>query len=83
MSLQCLNLIECDPLEISSLSPWYKWTTKQTIVLIIHLFHCYMSYHRYAEDTASALLYLTLEAAGVRNTSADHAASHVGKNFHH
>lgn len=34
---------------------------------------------RYAENTASALLYLTLEAAGVRSTSADHAASHVGK----
>lgn len=39
---------------------------------------------RYAEDTSSALLYLTLEAAGVRNTAADHAASHIGdlnKNF--
>ncbi|KAG0627828.1 hypothetical protein M758_2G231000 [Ceratodon purpureus] len=34
---------------------------------------------RYAEDTASSLLYLTLEASGVRNTSADHAASHIGK----
>jgi NADH dehydrogenase [ubiquinone] 1 alpha subcomplex assembly factor 6 len=34
---------------------------------------------RYAENTASALLYLTLEAAGVRSTPADHAASHVGK----
>lgn len=52
-------------------------------MLIIHLFICYVSHHRYAEDTASALLYLTLEAAGVRNTSADHAASHIGKKFHH
>ncbi|KAL2635446.1 hypothetical protein R1flu_006925 [Riccia fluitans] len=34
---------------------------------------------RYAENTASVLLYLTLEAAGIRNTSADHAASHIGK----
>ncbi|KAH7421233.1 hypothetical protein KP509_13G047200 [Ceratopteris richardii] len=34
---------------------------------------------KYAENTASAILYLTLEAAGVRSTSADHAASHVGK----
>ncbi|EFJ10729.1 hypothetical protein SELMODRAFT_127608 [Selaginella moellendorffii] len=34
---------------------------------------------RYAESTASALLYLTLEAAGVRSTKADHAASHTGK----
>ena len=34
---------------------------------------------KYAENTASALLYLTLEAAGIRSTSADHAASHVGK----
>lgn len=34
---------------------------------------------KYAENTASALLCLTLEAAGIRSTSADHAASHVGK----
>eukprot|EP00250_Pteridium_aquilinum_P014530 c22046_g1_i1 orf=225-1112(+) len=34
---------------------------------------------KYSENTASALLYLTLEAAGIRLTSADHAASHVGK----
>lgn len=34
---------------------------------------------QYAESTASALLYLTLEAAGIRTTAADHAASHIGK----
>lgn len=34
---------------------------------------------KYAESTASALLYLTLEAAGIRSMSADHAASHIGK----
>ncbi|KAG6553222.1 hypothetical protein Mapa_004956 [Marchantia paleacea] len=34
---------------------------------------------RYAENTASVLLYLTLEAAGIRSTAADHAASHIGK----
>lgn len=33
----------------------------------------------YAENTASALLYLSLEAANVRSLSADHAASHIGK----
>eukprot|EP00850_Spirogloea_muscicola_P003337 SM000013S26506 [mRNA] locus=s13:764047:765020:- [translate_table: standard] len=33
----------------------------------------------YAESTASSLLYLTLQAAGVASTHADHAASHVGK----
>lgn len=33
---------------------------------------------RYAENTASVLLYLTLEAAGIRTTVADHAASHIG-----
>ena len=32
----------------------------------------------YAENTASALLYLTLESCGVKNVNADHAASHVG-----
>ncbi|KAJ3158118.1 NADH dehydrogenase (ubiquinone) complex I, assembly factor 6 [Geranomyces michiganensis] len=34
---------------------------------------------RYAENTASALLYLQLEALGLQNPQADHAASHVGK----
>ncbi|GAQ80247.1 hypothetical protein KFL_000490370 [Klebsormidium nitens] len=33
----------------------------------------------YAESTASGILYLTLEAAGIKNTEADHAASHIGK----
>ncbi|XP_026561731.1 NADH dehydrogenase (ubiquinone) complex I, assembly factor 6 isoform X2 [Pseudonaja textilis] len=33
----------------------------------------------YAENTQSALLYLTLETLGVRNIHADHAASHIGK----
>jgi NADH dehydrogenase [ubiquinone] 1 alpha subcomplex assembly factor 6 len=31
------------------------------------------------ENTASSLLYLCLEAAGVRNSTADHAAGHIGK----
>ncbi|KAH6781467.1 Terpenoid synthases superfamily protein [Perilla frutescens var. frutescens] len=34
---------------------------------------------RYAEDTMSTILYSTLEAGGIRSTSADHAASHIGK----
>ncbi|KAJ3178291.1 hypothetical protein HDU87_003603 [Geranomyces variabilis] len=34
---------------------------------------------KYAENTASALLYLQLEALGLQNPQADHAASHVGK----
>lgn len=34
---------------------------------------------QYAEDTASSLIYLTLEAQGIRNLNADHAASHIGK----
>ncbi|XP_065524697.1 NADH dehydrogenase (ubiquinone) complex I, assembly factor 6 isoform X2 [Lathamus discolor] len=34
---------------------------------------------KYAENTQSALLYLTLEMLGVRNVNADHAASHIGK----
>ncbi|KAJ4790991.1 hypothetical protein LUZ62_042237 [Rhynchospora pubera] len=34
---------------------------------------------KYAEDTQSTLLYLTLQATGVQSTVADHAASHVGK----
>ena len=33
---------------------------------------------KYAEDTASTLLYMTLQAGGIRSTAVDHA-SHVGK----
>ncbi|CAM2106864.1 NADH dehydrogenase (ubiquinone) complex I, assembly factor 6 isoform X1 [Caretta caretta] len=33
----------------------------------------------YADNTHSALLYLTLEMLGVRDIHADHAASHIGK----
>eukprot|EP01116_Phalansterium_solitarium_P002382 TRINITY_DN12376_c0_g1_i1.p1 TRINITY_DN12376_c0_g1~~TRINITY_DN12376_c0_g1_i1.p1 ORF type:complete len:327 (+),score=63.32 TRINITY_DN12376_c0_g1_i1:122-1102(+) len=33
----------------------------------------------YAEDTASAMLYLSLECLGVKNLHADHVASHIGK----
>ncbi|XP_025003816.1 NADH dehydrogenase (ubiquinone) complex I, assembly factor 6 isoform X3 [Gallus gallus] len=33
----------------------------------------------YAENTQSALFYLTLEMLGVRDVHADHAASHIGK----
>lgn len=34
---------------------------------------------KYAEDTASTILYMTLQAGGIRSTAADHAASHIGK----
>ena len=34
---------------------------------------------RYAEDTVSTMLYLTLQAGGIKSTAADHAASHIGK----
>ncbi|GAB4857039.1 hypothetical protein Ancab_014949 [Ancistrocladus abbreviatus] len=34
---------------------------------------------QYAEDTQSTILYMTLQAGGVRSTAADHAASHIGK----
>eukprot|EP00731_Ephydatia_muelleri_P027125 Em0018g1225a len=33
----------------------------------------------YSENTFSSLLYLTLEAMGVRSVAADHACSHLGK----
>jgi NADH dehydrogenase [ubiquinone] 1 alpha subcomplex assembly factor 6 len=33
----------------------------------------------YGEQTASSLLYLTLELLDVRDVTADHAASHIGK----
>jgi len=32
----------------------------------------------YAESTASQLLYMQLQCAGVVNVHADHAASHIG-----
>lgn len=34
---------------------------------------------KYAEDTVSTLLYMTLQAGGIRSIAADHAASHAGK----
>lgn len=34
---------------------------------------------KYCENTLSALLYLHLDSLGVKNTMADHAASHLGK----
>ncbi|CAL9164204.1 unnamed protein product [Musa hybrid cultivar] len=34
---------------------------------------------QYAEDTTSTMLYMTLQAGGICSTSADHAASHIGK----
>ncbi|XP_030538112.1 NADH dehydrogenase (ubiquinone) complex I, assembly factor 6-like [Rhodamnia argentea] len=34
---------------------------------------------KYAEDTASTILYMTLQSGGIRSTAADHAASHIGK----
>ncbi|KAL3499517.1 hypothetical protein ACH5RR_038610 [Cinchona calisaya] len=34
---------------------------------------------QYAEDTASTILYTTLQAGGITSTAADHAASHIGK----
>jgi len=33
----------------------------------------------YSEETASSLLYLSLEACGLRNHESEHAASHIGK----
>jgi len=32
----------------------------------------------YAENTSGSLNYLTLETLGIRDTNADHAASHLG-----
>lgn len=34
---------------------------------------------KYAENTASILLYLELQMMGITDVHADHAASHVGK----
>lgn len=34
---------------------------------------------KYSEDTSSTLLYTTLQAGGITSTTADHAASHIGK----
>uniref|UniRef100_A0A8V5FIL8 NADH dehydrogenase (ubiquinone) complex I, assembly factor 6 n=1 Tax=Melopsittacus undulatus TaxID=13146 RepID=A0A8V5FIL8_MELUD len=42
-------------------------------------YHNIQELEKYAENTQSALLYLTLEMLGVRDVHADHAASHIGK----
>ncbi|CAL5407915.1 unnamed protein product [Camellia sinensis] len=33
----------------------------------------------YTEDTVSTILYMTLQAGGIKSTAVDHAASHIGK----
>lgn len=42
-------------------------------------FQTMQSLEDFAEDTQSQLAYLQLQAAGVQNNDADHAASHLGK----
>nr|XP_023961036.1 NADH dehydrogenase (ubiquinone) complex I, assembly factor 6 isoform X1 [Chrysemys picta bellii] len=42
-------------------------------------YHNIQELETYADNTHSALLYLTLEMLGVRDIHADHAASHIGK----
>ncbi|KAJ7952464.1 NADH dehydrogenase (Ubiquinone) complex I, assembly factor 6 [Quillaja saponaria] len=34
---------------------------------------------KYAEGSISTILYMTLQAGGIRSTAANHAASHIGK----
>ncbi|KAF5947359.1 hypothetical protein HYC85_013316 [Camellia sinensis] len=34
---------------------------------------------QYAENTVSTILYMILQAGGIKSTAADHAASHIGK----
>ncbi|PKA63986.1 Protein farnesyltransferase/geranylgeranyltransferase type-1 subunit alpha [Apostasia shenzhenica] len=40
---------------------------------------CTSDLEKYAEDTQSTILYMTLQAGGIQSTAADHAASHIGK----
>ncbi|XP_072013524.1 NADH dehydrogenase (ubiquinone) complex I, assembly factor 6-like [Amphiura filiformis] len=42
-------------------------------------FHTVEEIESYAENTSSSLLYLTLEALGIKDVNADHAASHIGR----
>ncbi|KAJ3090107.1 NADH dehydrogenase (ubiquinone) complex I, assembly factor 6 [Quaeritorhiza haematococci] len=44
-----------------------------------HQFYTMADLERYAENTASSLLYLQLEAMGLKDVHADHAATHAGK----
>ncbi|CAN1333299.1 NADH dehydrogenase (ubiquinone) complex I, assembly factor 6 [Linum perenne] len=41
--------------------------------------HSISELEKYAEDTVSTLLYMTLQSGGISSTAADHAASHIGK----
>ncbi|RUP13081.1 hypothetical protein BC936DRAFT_139762 [Jimgerdemannia flammicorona] len=68
-------------LETTTLSPlWFKRIiAERESILDDPQYMTIVDVERYAENTASALLYLQLESMGVREVSADHAASHLGK----
>ncbi|KAJ3201814.1 hypothetical protein HDU67_001045 [Dinochytrium kinnereticum] len=42
-------------------------------------YHTIAELEKYGENTASSLLYLQLESAGIKSTKIDHLASHIGK----
>eukprot|EP00002_Diphylleia_rotans_P002450 TRINITY_DN11546_c0_g1_i2.p1 TRINITY_DN11546_c0_g1~~TRINITY_DN11546_c0_g1_i2.p1 ORF type:complete len:325 (+),score=55.76 TRINITY_DN11546_c0_g1_i2:66-1040(+) len=44
-----------------------------------HVYHGLSDIEDFAEGTHSTVLYLTLQAMGVNDVNADHAASHIGK----
>ncbi|KAI9000184.1 Squalene/phytoene synthase [Gaertneriomyces semiglobifer] len=74
-----LLLAQC--LESSNLShSWFKRILKERENnLSDPQYPSLKALEQYAENTASSILYLELEALGLHDHNADHAASHVGK----
>ncbi|KAJ3104753.1 hypothetical protein HDU97_008932 [Phlyctochytrium planicorne] len=68
-------------LEYTELSQsWFKRVLKEREQdLDDQPYHTIADLEKYGENTASALLYLQLEASGIRSTQIDHLASHIGK----
>ncbi|KAL6051692.1 NADH dehydrogenase (ubiquinone) complex I, assembly factor 6 [Balamuthia mandrillaris] len=60
---------------------WFKRTLDKRLSDLASgsVIHSMTAMESFAEDTASSLLYLSLESLDVRNIQADHAASHIGK----
>ncbi|ELR18356.1 phytoene synthase family protein, putative [Acanthamoeba castellanii str. Neff] len=74
-------------IQIAAMVPRYKWTrtwftrilNKRAEDIEGRPMPTLAALENFTEDTASSLLYLTLESLRIRNMDADHAASHIGK----
>ncbi|KAI8082412.1 isoprenoid synthase domain-containing protein [Thamnidium elegans] len=78
---QPIALALAEALKTSTMSSmWMKRIiTERTSNLDDHQFMTIKDMETYSENTQSSLLYLQLESLGVKDVSADHVISHIGK----